>query len=805
MIDIIRDHFDGSYGPYWINGYKLQDKKFKRLKVLIGKPFNLRNLAASLETLGWISDPSSKSIHKDTPIATLILQNSHDVITGVSINKVDEYGENIPYNYLIPLHTIDRVECHNFPSDAKILVKHALESCTGITGLTGCSGCTGYSFIDLACVMPIIPPPINFENELCNLGDCTTLLCSMTGINDGTTGCGICYEMFFNGLTGPTAPTGFCEGQAYYTNCVRITETDIGKLRDIFGTSEQLQIIGYRIVSDEVEGDNCPLITPQNIGIINPTLTDLANALIALGWTENVVMPTYIELTLQTCKNIKYISILNAGGNPELPPYPYLIGANCIEENICPSTNTGNYILIRKPDCQLCWASICVVKGLMGDQGITGPMGNTAMGGITGSTGPPGAMGIIGSQGSQGFQGFQGPQGTQGATGPQGRSAAGPGPQGAIGSQGAHGVQGQAGATGQMGIPAAALGPQGAQGTPATQGPVGVKGSTGPAGSALSTGPQGSQGSQGVQNIIGPRGPQGTQGSQATVTGINGAQGVQIFKNVTTGNNFNFRTIIAGQNILVTELGNTINVAVDTSFDWSNTIFSGGITGADDAAIVTGTSSLTFATGAILNTDDIEETFPGHGVTIEGVNFNDGGVEFGNILSMGTFGLTPNPLYLEYYEYGQITTGGFTQWVYNNPSGNKRVGKNIVSYERIGNRVTLYIPTIDLTQGASPSGNTGNPSTPSAGNSLIFMQPDLPASLSSPFTQLLHVTYNDASIGTNYVNSMLNISGISVFISQDLSGAGGFTSGSNFFSENLPRAYSYYVSNNSGPTGFSPP
>ena len=150
-----------------------------------------------------------------------------------------------------------------------------------------------------------------------------------------------------------------------------------------------------------------------------------------------------------------------------------------------------------------------------------------------------------------------------------------------------------------------------------------------------------------------------------------------------------------------------------------------------------------------------------------------------NEMTMGTFGTIPRSLYLELYLYDTFNT----DWVYTiGPLASRFVGNTDVTYERIGNKVTLFIPTITVT-----------PKAPTGGNSLIFMVTTLPGEIASPFVQLQYITYDNSNpaVGT-YVNSMVNISGISVFISKSISGADGFdAAGPDYFSNNYPRAYTY--------------
>lgn len=124
-------------------------------------------------------------------------------------------------------------------------------------------------------------------------------------------------------------------------------------------------------------------------------------------------------------------------------------------------------------------ASLYIVKGPAGPQGIQGPQGEIGPIGPQGEVGPQGPAGPQGEKGADGtmtfedltpeqkasLKGDKGDKGDTGAAGPQGE----PGPKGDKGDPGPKGDKGDTGETG-------AQGPQGIQGEPGTNGTTPVKG-----------------------------------------------------------------------------------------------------------------------------------------------------------------------------------------------------------------------------------------------------------------------------------------------------------------------------------------
>lgn len=784
MISIIQKHFCSLNGPYWITGYKVRipnpdydplepTKNAKYLNIIqpindpaqiILQPFGLKNLTLSLQALGWIPDPEPSEINQTTPKVSLIYNNSEIIITGVCLNLCGEQK----INYIIPLHTIDRVECHQMPRDAMILLKNGVTP--GFTG-TNCSlptgptaaGCTGFCLVDLDCVVPTVPPPIDLATEICDLDHCLDC-CTTNGIDGGVTGCGICFQSIFDMGSGIDGTTGFCEHQPFYQNCINIQEADISIILDQFGDSVNLQIMEYQTV----DGKICSLNPPQNIGT-NPTLMDLANALINVGWvTNDDIMMSSIEMTLFTCRNIKYIVINQEGGDPNIPPYPYHINGSCIMLNFCPSTDRENQTLIKKRDDEICWTQICQIEGLIGSQG---QVGMTGMTGVQGDTGFHGDIGSTPESGGQmGPQGFIGPPGTM------------VGPPGILGKIG-----------------------------PNLLGPIGDTGPIGPAGPPSEItgpmGPQGAVGMTGAQGSTGPEGP-GVSGGGGVMLGGNTGGGTGLVFAGETGTIptfLTFRTINGADNITVTPSGDQIDIGVSSTFDWGSTTFQGGIQTLSGAADVNASSSLTFQDGATLITNSIEETTPTVGVTVDttdggaGVLIQDGGTEFQNDLLGGTEGPVVRPEFLDFYQYGSFETG----WQFFLGGGSSTIppmlegGPNIttIRWQRLGNVATIFIPEIIDTP--TPNGTVGSVTI-----SNITPLPDV---IKTNRVHFDHITYNEATgPPETYINTMLRISGNFIEIQSnpalgagdDLSASQSFNQmGPNvqYFSKNIPRAYTYYI------------
>lgn len=857
MIELISHHFclnKASNVSLWIYGYLYaKTGQIQEVKAKVPIPFNLKNLVKTFESIGW------QVVNQDLDYqgrVCLLLNDSPQVIQSVLINRSGEDGKNLPINFQIPLHTIERVECLPLNPNLQILLKNGVSQATGISeclfvggGLTGAfvgetAGQTGvddgnYCFVHLDCVIPKVTQVSVAKGMSEELSNCDHLICltGVTGANGqeieliqtqltGTTGsCGICYYQQINvsglgdefGATGRTGSVLIrpCPGLAFYQNCLRVGSNDLCILQRYYaefaGVSD-LVISEYRLVgccdpsqtgSDECL--SCPLSPPVNLGQIDLlTLNELVTALESLGWMLEEPVEDPAKLSLFTCLNLRYLVIQpesNIGATGLLVVPPYLLNIEGVQTNLCPSNDPANQTLVRqgKNDCaELCWSPICPIPGITGDRGLLGVTGAIGLqGGIggTGFDGLVGAQGDRGAQGQTGFDGFTGLGGILGSIGVQGA-------QGETGDQGEEGLIGFQGDLGNQGV----TGPEGFQGE---LGPLGLQGLTGD-----QFGQVGVTGAQGIDGLQGFQGDTGVQEGQLFGLNLGVGEGQILFD--VDGNNpiqVELRTLKDGENIQVSELISTICLGVRDEFDWSNTSFT-GMTG----AVVLDQSSLTFNDGSILFTNEIEETTDDNGVVIDtssgvldpGVTVKDGGMEFENNMELGVRGIVPRPLYLELYVHGSFET----EWRFatvgmTSPS----IGSTLIPYQRIGNLVTIYIPEITNTPETSPSGS-----------SLISSVTPMPLIITSLAEQRFHITFDrsiTAPANPDYVSTMLTISGVIILIgsheneiSPDLSGAAGFendtlpgfTGGATgeYFSHNWPRCYSYYISNDGTQDGYCP-
>lgn len=617
---------------------------------------------------------------------------------------------------------------------------------------TGCSG--HYCFMDLHCLRPTYPAPPNLAYELTRIHECT---CSGTG-TIGITGTD-CYcleeHIYIPGNTGITGGTGavgftgtsyiqFCSDKPVFTNCVSLNDCDFDHIAEFFAPETVFTLIAYRTVDDQ----DCQ-ITGSN------TFTDKESfrtlLITTLDWSPTGDDPNY--LCIQTCKNIKYLVFHYLGGDVSSPPYPYLIPVEVVG-NDCPLLNPENEILIRTRQdcevdnpcraCEVCWTHLCEIPGL---RGIQGEEGNDGLGGLHGESGP---QGITGPFGGNGDQGPQGPSGTKGETGLRGNLGF-RGNQGGVGDDGERGPQGNIGVTGPEGITGGTghrgefgndgddgerghqgdigdaintgvRGPQGKDGLPGDNGVQGVTNATGPQGETGYQGYQGYQGYPGFEGDEGDEGERGTQGyrgyqGDGNIGGEKGAQGYQGINNLTTvsslglGESFfrdvtststlrtlNFRSLRAGENIIVTSNANENFITLKNQFMWDNTVFSGS-----PGAQVTSPSTLTFQPTSTLYVSQIEETTSDAGITIRGnttlgptgeVNFKDGGVQFGNHIPT-IRGPTQRPNYLSFYQSGEFTTDWMRAGTAN---GQDTLGTSTQIYwNRIGNLCSIFIPTLSTT------------------------------------------------------------------------------------------------------------
>lgn len=386
VIDVIQNHYD-SIGPYWISNYRLDDDTFTELNKVISSPFNLQNLVKAFVDLGWSSNVNPDQITRDNiDEVDLTLANSADLIVGANINLIGNNGTELPFNYMIPTNDIVGQSCPTLSRESKILVKLPPQANTedGTVGAT--TGGSPYCFIDIDCLLPISGGSSNASDpvsqQLNNIVECA-------GEEDTST----------------------------YNICVRIDQCDVDKILDAFGTTDNIVIVEYRLLDGSV--------VPVNINLgTNFVLEQLIVAFQTLGWASPDTTARPVEFNLQTSNNIVYIVYNRSGADPLVPPYPYLMGANCSEIISCPSTDPSNQILIRKPDTgipgeepEICWTNICPIKGPKGETGPTGPQGFQ---GAQGDAGPQGFQGSVGEDGPAGPQGFQGVPGSEGPEGPQG-------------------------------------------------------------------------------------------------------------------------------------------------------------------------------------------------------------------------------------------------------------------------------------------------------------------------------------------------------------------------------------------------
>ncbi len=852
-ISLIQGNFRSINGPFWIPGYKVRimnpdwdpanplgpESKYLHKIVEIDSPpniptpFNLRNLTGVLQGLGWTPDIEPEDITDSTKKVELVLNNSLEVIIGVCINLFGETGINPKHgdrvNYVITIHTIDRVECHDLPKNAKLLLKNGvIPGFVAPTGPTAClpcpdptgadaTGCTGLCLVDIDCVVPTAPAPQDLEEELLKLSDCAdccTGLAGAFGSTGGLTGCNVCYgaDIEFEGESGlpglGTGFTGICELQPYYQNCIKLSQCDIDLLISRFGDSANLQVVQYHTVGGKI----CSLNPKKDIGV-NPTLQELAQALIELGWvtSDDIMMDDPIELTFLTCLNINYVAINVEGADLTNPvsPFSYMIGANCIILNFCPSTDRANQLLIRKPTtnttnnppdsddipsdspcCNVCWTQVCQLPGPIGNQGQAGTQGEKGVTGVEGGGGSTGPAGPLGPPGETGPPGDQ--EGAIGRTGVLG--AIGLGPQG---EEGPRGHQGFPGEPAPMGTPP---GPTGAQGATGFDGPAGPSGPMGA--------PNFEAGSPGPDNpTVGELGPTGAQGATGPIDGVafgqncgpQGPEFADVFKDTifvmgpqdTTL--FRFRTLVEGDNITFTKQTNEIDIMVSEDFDWSATQFQGGAATNGDAAEVDNNTSLTFQNGSILYVNRIEDNPADPGITIDttsgaGVNVLEGGMQFQNDVFNTTLGPTVRPTFLEFFQFGSWTT----DWQFNTLPGATPIAGSTteIHWQRVGNVVTLFIPEITSTPSSHATG----------GSALVGPVIGPPEIIRTSLAQLFHCSFDSSAAGTGpFVKSMIRFAGSAIEISSntDLSGSAGFSS-AEFFSSNKPRAYTYQVTAASG-------
>lgn len=307
LIEVIEKHLNYQ-SPYWIYSYKLSGGGQIVLEKVIDDPLSLTTLAQALIDLGWAG-----VVNGDPDEVELTLTGSCDLINGICINIAGNDGLTLPYSYIIPINCITAVVCPGLSSETKVLIRDGEED---------------PCFVDLDCIVPIVPPPIDLKEELCNFGDCDE---------------------------NPT-----------YRICLTLDECDLIKIADTYGESSNLEIVEYQLVGTET----CLLEPPYFLGN-NLTIETLIDAFLDLGWTSPNVLDRPVELNLLTAKNINYVVINRVGANPNLPPYPFLLGANCSQLSDCPSKDPANRILIKNETDDLCWTPICPAGGFFVETGDT--------------------------------------------------------------------------------------------------------------------------------------------------------------------------------------------------------------------------------------------------------------------------------------------------------------------------------------------------------------------------------------------------------------------------------------------------
>ena len=371
-IAAINTHFQSySLNPpattqYWIQSYQIDDGTQVVLNIPIQIPLSVYSIAYAL-TPPWSSNPVLSSIDV-TQNVVMTVNNLPYFVVGININLQGQNGSNLPFNYLIPIEAILGQDCPGLSSKSSLLLK---KSPTGSTGSTGSNFC----WVDVECLMPIIPPAINLPMELADLP--------------------------------------VCNQPIVYETCVIIDSSNVEIITTQFGTSNVVQIVQYLLVGGTVAPVN------QVIGA-NPTLAELIGAFLVAGWLISGTTSTGSILKLNTDLNIEYIVLNVVGSNPNLPPYNYNINiGSCSTTLSCPSTNPLNSVLIKKLDNTVCWTPICPSSGAQGPTGFQGPQGIAGAMGVTGPTGSQGptGIGILGNQGPQGVPGAVGSQGAQGPTG----------------------------------------------------------------------------------------------------------------------------------------------------------------------------------------------------------------------------------------------------------------------------------------------------------------------------------------------------------------------------------------------------
>jgi hypothetical protein len=340
QVDLIKTHLTpySSTGPYWITSYQLDNNTQVSLHEQIDQQLSLKTIAQALLNLSipWVSNPTIDKITDSTQEVVFMITKVPYLITGVNFNLVGEVGTNLPFNYIIPIDAILGQDCPGLSQDSRVLLKTGKDFC----------------FVDVECIMPTVPPPVNLTNELMELDTCT--------------------------------------GNLLYDVCTDLVDCLPENLVKSFGKNAALEIKEYLLV------DGITTVPVHKVIGANPTMTMIVNAFALAGWIADDLSASPIRMRLLTSNNVKYVVINTVGVNPNIPPYPYYLAANCTLKVNCPSLDPNNAVLIMKPDQSICWTTICPVSGPQGPTGIrgaTGPMGFQGPQGIPGVTGPTGSQG----------------------------------------------------------------------------------------------------------------------------------------------------------------------------------------------------------------------------------------------------------------------------------------------------------------------------------------------------------------------------------------------------------------------------
>jgi len=301
LIGSIFSHFN-STGPLWISKYKLNNGSIITIEEEISTPLSLLTITQAFINLGWVSDLTIDQITNETEEVNITLFDSSNYVVDISVNILGNNGTTLPFDYHIPINCVTDINCPGISSETKILIQDV--------------GQTGFCLVSLDCVLPIVPKPIDVVKEICDIEECIE--------------------------------------EPSYRICLKLDECDLIKINDNFDDAENLQITEYKIIGGTV----CPVDPAYRIGN-TPTLEDLVDALINLGWSSPDQEARPVELFILTDKNIQYVVIDCEGCNPNLPPYAYLIGTSCSEIFNCPSNDPENKVMIKKPDDTICWTPIC--------------------------------------------------------------------------------------------------------------------------------------------------------------------------------------------------------------------------------------------------------------------------------------------------------------------------------------------------------------------------------------------------------------------------------------------------------------